>query len=217
VIETREAYRLWAPTYAAETVISFLDDELAHTLMPPCEGRRLLDAGCGVARRISGFESAIGIDASFEMLAAGSARNVAQADVRALPFASGTFDAVWCRLVLGHLADPRPAYAELARVCRAGGRLFVTDFHEEAVAAGHRRSFRDSEGRVHDVEHHVHGIARHIAIAARAGFSLVAQKDGTIGGSVKSFYVSAGRGAQWEKDQGLAVVAAFLFERTCAS
>jgi hypothetical protein len=105
----------------------------------------------------------------------------------------------------------------LARVCRAGGRLFVTDFHEDAVAAGHRRSFRGSNGQVHDVEHHVHGIARHIAIAERAGFSLVAQKDGLIGDSIKGFYIRAGRGAQWEKDQGLAVVAAFLFERTCAS
>jgi malonyl-CoA O-methyltransferase len=217
VIETREAYRLWAPTYAAETAISFLDDELAHALMPPREGAQLLDAGCGVARRISGFESAVGIDASFEMLAADSARNVAQADVRALPFASASFDIVWCRLVLGHLADPRPAYGEFARVCRAGGRLLITDFHEDAVARGHRRSFRDGDGHVHDVEHHVHGIARHIAIAERAGFSLVAQKDGVIGDSVKGFYVRAGRGAQWEKDQGLAVVAAFLFQRTCVS
>lgn len=211
-LDPREAYRLWAPTYAAETAISFLDDELAHTLLPLRAGQRLLDAGCGVARRISGFESAVGIDASFEMLAAGSARNVAQADVRSLPFPSAAFDIVWCRLVLGHLADPRPAYAEFARVCGTGGHLFVTDFHEEAVAAGHRRSFRDSDGHVHDVEHHVHGIARHIAIAKRAGFSLVAQKDGVIDDTVKSFYVRAGRGAQWEKDRGLAVVAAFLFQ-----
>ena len=212
MIETREAYRLWAPTYAAETAISFLDDELAHALMPPRKGQRLLDAGCGVARRISGFESAVGIDASLEMLAAGQARNVAQADVRALPFASAAFDVVWCRLVLGHLADPRPAYREFARVCRAGGHLFVTDFHEDAVAAGHRRSFRDGSGHVHDVEHHVHAIAHHVAIAEHAGFSLVAQKDGVIGRSVKGFYVRAGRGAQWEKDRGLAVVAAFLFQ-----
>jgi malonyl-CoA O-methyltransferase len=217
MLEPREAYRLWAPTYAAETAISFLDDELVHQLLPSREGERLLDAGCGVARRISGFESAIGVDASFEMLAAGQARNVAQADVRALPFASASFDTVWCRLVLGHLGDPRPAYAELARVCCTGGHLFVTDFHEDAVAAGHRRSFRDGDGHVHDVEHHVHGIARHIAIAERAGFSLVAQKDGIVGDSIKSFYVRAGRGAQWEKDRGLAVVAAFLFRKTCAS
>jgi malonyl-CoA O-methyltransferase len=215
-LEPRHAYRLWAPTYANETAISFLDEQLARALMPPLEGKRLLDAGCGIARRIADLPTAavVGVDASPEMLAVGNARNVAAADVRELPFASGAFDMVWCRLVLGHLSDPRAAYSEFARVCSPGGYLFVTDFHSDAVAAGHRRSFRDADGLVHEVEHHVHGIARHIAIAERAGFSLISQRNGVIGETVKGFYVRAGRSPAYDRDRGLAVVAGFLFRRS---
>jgi malonyl-CoA O-methyltransferase len=219
VLDAREAYRLWAPTYAAETAISVLDEALARALLPPLAGKRLLDAGCGTGRRIAGVERAVGVDASIDMLKAGGACDVAAADVNALPFPGAGFDMVWCRLVLGHLRDPEPAYCEFARVLRPGGHLFVTDFHADAVAAGHRRSFRDASGALHEVEHHVHDTAAHIALAERAGFTFLARQDGTIGPSVKPFYARAGRLDAYERDQGLAVVAAFLFCRAgpCAS
>ena len=218
-LDAREAYRLWAPTYAAETAISVLDEELARALLPPLEGKRLLDAGCGTGRRIAGIERAVGVDASIDMLNAGSACAVAAADVTALPFPCAGFDMVWCRLVLGHLSNPEPAYREFARVLRPGGHLFVTDFHADAVAAGHKRSFRDASGALHEVEHHVHDAAAHIALAERAGFTFLARQDGTIAPSVKPFYARAGRLDAYERDKGLAVVAAFLFCRAgpCAS
>jgi malonyl-CoA O-methyltransferase len=219
ILDAREAYRLWAPTYAAETAISFLDEVLARALLPPLAGKRLLDAGCGTGRRIAGAAGAVGVDASLDMLNAGGARAVAAADVSALPFPPASFDMVWCRLVLGHLRDPEPAYREFAHVCRPGGLLFVTDFHADAAAAGHRRSFRDASGALHEVEHHVHDAAAHIAFAERAGFTFLARQDGTIGPAVKPFYACAGRLGAYERDFGLAVVAAFLFCRAgqCAS
>jgi malonyl-CoA O-methyltransferase len=215
-MEPRQAYRLWAPTYAAETVVSFLDEELAVALSPALEGKRLLDAGCGTGRRLATDEPAlaVGIDASQDMLLAGGAGCVAAADLRALPFPPQCFDIVWCRLVLGHFIDPLPAYRQLARVCRIGGFLFASDFHADAVAAGHRRRFRDQQGMVHEIEHHAHDGGAHIAMAARAGFSVKAQRDGCVGPSVKSFYTTAGCDMAFEKDRGLALVAAFLFQRT---
>ncbi|HEY3637188.1 MAG TPA: class I SAM-dependent methyltransferase [Rhizomicrobium sp.] len=215
VLEAGEAYRLWAPTYSEETVISFLDDELAHELSPPLEGKRLLDAGCGTGRRLVGNGAAlsVGVDLSREMLTSGSMRSVAVADVCNLPFADNSFDVVWCRLVLGHLRDPRPAYHELARVCRPGGVMFVSDFHAAAVAAGHRRSFRDRAGHEYAIEHHVYDAASHQKMAEKAGLSLKARRDGVIGTSVENFYERAGKQFIFERDHGLPVVAAFLFER----
>lgn len=215
-MEPRDAYRLWAPTYAAETVVSFLDEELAVALSPALEGKRLLDAGCGTGRRLARNETAlaIGVDASQDMLMAGRAGCIAAADLRALPFPPQSFDIVWCRLVLGHFIDPLPAYRELARVCRVGGFLFASDFHADAVAAGHRRRFRDQQATVHEIEHHVHAGGAHIDMAARAGFAVKAQRDGCVGPSVKIFYAAAGRDAAFEKDRGLALVAAFLLQRT---
>jgi malonyl-CoA O-methyltransferase len=216
VLEPQQAYRLWAPTYAAETVVSFLDEELAVALSPAPDGRRLLDAGCGTGRRLSNNKAAlaVGVDLNLDMLLAGAADGVAAADVRLLPFASASFDVLWCRLVLGHFVDPVPAYRELARVCRTGGFLFVSDFHADAVAGGHRRTFRDQQGTVHEVEHHVHDLDSHIRMAARAGFIVTAQRDGHVSPSVKAFYAAAGHDAAYERDRGLPLVAAFLFQRT---
>lgn len=215
-LEPDAAYRLWAPTYTDETAISLLENDLAAELSPPVLGKRLLDAGCGTGRRLAGQEAAlaVGIDRSREMLVAGDHPRVAVADVRALPFLADCFDVVWCRLVLGHISDPLPAYRELARVCRRGGSLVVSDFHADAVAAGHSRSFRDRSGQGYAVEHHVHDANSHLKAAQKAGFAARNRRDGRIGSRVRHLYVRAGRSAQYERDLGLPVVAAFLFERT---
>lgn len=52
-------------------------------------------------------------------------------DVYALPFADEAFDVVTCRFAFHHFENPRKALAEMARVCRPGGRVALCD----AVAA----------------------------------------------------------------------------------
>src|SRR3569623_1711492 len=147
-----DGYRRWAPIYARETAISALEDPLVSAMTPPLGGRRLLDAGCGVGRRLfeCGAAEAVGIDLSSAMLEAGvglgqitvGVRTLV-GDVRHLPFPDRAFDVVWCRLVLGHLAEIERAYAELARVTVRGGTIVVSDFHPVAPAAGHCRTIRD--------------------------------------------------------------------------
>ncbi|HEU4630441.1 MAG TPA: class I SAM-dependent methyltransferase [Gemmatimonadaceae bacterium] len=219
-LPAREGYRLWAPHYAAETAISFLEDRLVARLRLPVAGRSLLDVGCGSARRlaaarVAGAAPAVGVDLTPEMLArALEPQLLAAADVRALPFAAATFDVVWCRLVIGHLAEPTLAYAELGRVCRPGGTVVVTDFHPDAAAAGHRRTFRDATGVVREVEHHVHAPTRHAAAARAAGLAPVARRDGAVGPAVRAFYEAAERLDAYEAQRGLRVVLALAYRRT---
>jgi malonyl-CoA O-methyltransferase len=210
-LDVREAYRLWASTYAAETATSFLDEELAQEMLSGLPCMRLLDAGCGIGRRIAGIPDAVGMDASPDMLAAGGASNVVKGDVRAIPFVSESFDMIWCRLVLGHLPDTLPAYREFARVCAPGGYVFVTDFHPDAAAAGHRRTFTDQTGTVHEIEHYVH--KNHLDIAVKAGLSVVAHCDSTVGPSIRDFYVRGIGLKAYKRDTGLKLIAAFLFRR----
>jgi malonyl-CoA O-methyltransferase len=138
---------------------------------------------------------------------------LAAADVRALPVADGAFDVVWCRLVLGHVADLDAAYAELGRCCAAGGVLVVTDFHPAAVDAGHRRTFRDARGDVYELEHHVHRADAHRGAAARAGLSLRQRRDCAVDDTVRDLYAQAGRLDMYERQRGLPLVLVLVFER----
>ncbi len=212
--EPRDAYRLWAPTYADETATSALDEELAHEMLRGLPRTRLLDAGCGIGRRIRDIPSAIGIDLSPEMLAAGQAGNVVTGDVREMPFAANQFDMVWCRLVLGHLSDPFRAYGELSRVCAPGGYVFVTDFHPDAVLAGHRRTMTGDDGTVHTVEHYVHH--NHIELAEQAGLVTNRCCSGAVGPSIRHFYEQGIGQRAYRRDLGLKLVEAMLFRKPSA-
>jgi SAM-dependent methyltransferase len=210
-LNVREAYRLWAPTYVAETATSFLDEELAGEMLRGLPQTPLLDAGCGVGRRIQNIADAVGIDLSPEMLAAGTARNVIAGNILAMPFEQNRFNMVWCRLVLGHLPDPLRAYREIFRVCMPGGHVFVTDFHPDAAAAGHRRTLTDEAGIVHGIEHYIH--TNHIQLATEAGLHLIARRDGVVGPSIRDFYLRGIGLKAYKRDIGLKLVAAFVFRK----
>lgn len=215
-LPARDAYRLWAPTYGEENAFSWLENRLVAEMTPPLAGLRLLDAGCGTGRRLRGTAAcrAVGIDLSPEMLAAGDgAGELVLGDIRALPFADRSFDVVWCRLAIGHVPDCRLVYAELGRVADAGARVIVTDFHPEAYAAGHRRTFRDPAGLLREVEHHVHPVPAQAAAAEAAGLTLLEARDGTVGPEVLPLYEEAGRGRLHAEQIGLRVVLALAFRR----
>jgi len=217
----RTGYRLWAPHYHGETAVSALEAGGVERITPPLAGRALLDAGCGTGRRLAdahGVRFSAGVDLVPEMLRAGRRHGavapMAAADLRALPLRSALFDVIWCRLVLGHLWDPAPAYAELARVAApVGAVLVVSDFHPAAVAAGHARTFRDAGGRLHVLEHHVHTAASHERAAKGAGWRLRVCQELAVGPAIRSFYEEAGVLAAYRAQLGLPLVLLLRFGR----
>ena len=218
VLSPARGYALWAPTYA-ETAVTALETTVADGFGVTLAGRRVLDVGCGIARRLrdardAGASIAVGVDLSPEMLARAEDRPLlAAADVGALPVADATFDVVWCRLVIGYVGGLDGAYAELARACAPGGVVLVSDFHPAAVAAGHRRTFRDSRGDLHELESHAHEPEAHLVAARRAGLSLRERRDGVVGDAVRAFYERAGRIDAYEHQLGLPLVLALLYVR----
>ncbi len=220
-LDVREAYRLWAPTYAAETAISTIEAELVDALTPDLSAARLLDAGCGEGRRLrtAGAALAVGVDLTPEMLETGIGLGIDQpnlktllGDIRALPLPDRAFDVVWCRLAIGHLREIDLAYAELGRVADHGAVVIVTDFHPQAQQAGHRRTFR-ADGEVHEIEHYVHAFDSHIRAASKAGLRLVDKAEGRIGPSVVGFYERLGRLPLYQEHQGLPVVLVLAFKK----
>lgn len=95
----------------------------------------ILEVGCGDASftrclaRYSSQVTAIDISASQieRNAAAHPGIDFIQHDVsQPFPFATGSFDVVWCSEVLEHLFEPGFALCEMERVLTPGGRLFVT-------------------------------------------------------------------------------------------
>ena len=218
----REAYRIWAPQYAAENAVTALEDAAVRRMTPALRGRSLLDAGCGTGRRLpgaaAGLRRCVGIDLVPEMLNAGrdageAARHLVAGDLLHLPLRDGLFDTLWCRLVLGHIQTLADAYHELARVARAGASLIVTDFHPAAAAAGHTRSFRAANGQVVTVEHQVHTDGMHTAAAERAGWVLREQRDLLVGPEVRPFYERANALERYRVQRGLPLVLQLSFQR----
>ena len=135
-----ERWRAWKPP---------LD---AHDMVAPQLRGPVLDVGCGegrLAALLGGDVRWVGVDSSPSQLAANPYRPVVLADMRALPFADGTFAEVahlWC---LYHLDDPVPAIAEAARVLRPGGRYYAStaarDNDPEIVPEGYPASSFDAE------------------------------------------------------------------------
>jgi SAM-dependent methyltransferase len=98
---------------------------LASELTQP--GAKLLDAGAGDSPYRKYFEHTryISVDTASTGHHAFQSVGV-RADLAALPFVSDTFDVVLCTQVLEHVRHPGHVLAELARVLKPKGNLFLT-------------------------------------------------------------------------------------------
>lgn len=115
-----------------------------------------LEVACGAAHAAEvaapHVRQVVGIDLTPALLGIGAERlrqagiaNVLlqEANAESLPFLDASFDLVFCRSSLHHLADPRRAVAEMVRTCRPGGRIVLSDLIAPSAEA------RDSFDRVH--------------------------------------------------------------------
>jgi SAM-dependent methyltransferase len=123
------------------------------------EGDVAVDAGCGTGRALPALRHAvgprglvIGLDLTPEMLAVAHAAGhrahaaLVLADVRRLPLATGSADAVFAAGLITHLPEPACGLRQLGRVTRPGGLLVL--FHptgRAALAARHGRALAPGE------------------------------------------------------------------------
>jgi SAM-dependent methyltransferase len=115
-------------------------DSIEHCVLRlnPQPGERILDlsTGTGWASRVVARRGAtvVGVDIAAELLDAARAKAEAEAlsidyrlgDAEDLPFEDGAFDAVVSTYGVMFARRPEAAAAELARVCRKGGRIALT-------------------------------------------------------------------------------------------
>ncbi len=125
----------------------------ALALLP--QGLRAVDLGCGTGELLELLAPAcaevVGVDREEAMLDVARARVSDHTHVRlekalldALPLESATMDLATCVLVLHHIRELAPVFAEARRILRPGGRWVVVD-----MAAHDREDFRRSMGHAH--------------------------------------------------------------------
>jgi ubiquinone/menaquinone biosynthesis C-methylase UbiE len=109
-------------------------------------GHRVLEPGCGsgrltarLARIVRPAGAVLGFDLSVEMLRIASRRNLPvhaalmRASVASIPTADASFDRVICFNAFPHFEDAATAVAEMRRVLRPGGCLWIAHLERRDV------------------------------------------------------------------------------------
>ncbi len=156
----RRSFERQAPLFAGEH--SPFARRASSTLawLEPLEPDMIvLDVACGAAHAAEQaaphVRQVIGLDLTPELLAIGARRlreagiiNVLlqEGNAAQLPFVDASFDLVMCRGALHHFPDSAGPVAEMARVCRPGGRVVVADM--VAPSAPMRAAFDEVHRRL---------------------------------------------------------------------
>jgi SAM-dependent methyltransferase len=140
-------------------------------------GTRVLDAGCGEGVIVDEYATRlaiVGVDAFY------SSDRVQHGSVTALPFEPHSFDRALCLDVLEHLsfAEQSTALTELFRVLKPGGQLLVSvpnlaHLQSRVHFLLRGRLIRTASELKHPGDRPA---ADYIALAGRAGFTLVARR-----------------------------------------
>ena len=111
----------------------------AFSLLEPQRGQKILDAGCGTGNYTFKLATlgcrVTGVDISRKMLdvarnkhlrfPGGSLVELYEMDCAALSFEESAFDGIISMAVFDFIKDPNPAFCELMRVLKPGGKLVI--------------------------------------------------------------------------------------------
>ena len=145
-----QAAAIWGaggPNY--DRISQTISDSIEHCVirLAPKPGEHILDVATGTgwaARRCAAHgASVVGIDLGADLIEAAKAYAAAAGltisfqvgDAEALPFKDHSFDAVISTCGVMFVSQPELAAAELARVCKKGGRLGLTTWPADGTIA----------------------------------------------------------------------------------
>jgi malonyl-CoA O-methyltransferase len=179
-------YDRWAPQYDLQpNATRDLDARVLRAAPLRLEGTVALEVGCGTGKNTGWLaeraRQVIAMDFSRGMLLEARRRTRAanvrfeQHDVRERwPVDPGSIGVVTCNLVLEHVRDLAPVFAEAARVLRPEGQLFVCELHPYRQLRGAQARFTDADsGATVLVPAFTHSTSEFVNGGLAAGLDLV--------------------------------------------
>ncbi|MCR9272774.1 MULTISPECIES: class I SAM-dependent methyltransferase [Mameliella] len=137
----KTSYARWAPVYDQTFgAITNTGRRAAVEYINGQSGTSVLEVGVGTGLALRNYRSDLcvtGIDFSDDMLAKarekvdrfglGHVRSLRQMDARSLDFPDDHFDTVAAMHIISVVPEPERVMAEIARVCKPGGKIVITN------------------------------------------------------------------------------------------
>jgi len=185
--DVADAYNRWSRQYDDDrNATRDLDAFVLRQVPLHLAGARVLEVGCGTGKNsawlVSQARELIALDFSPGMLdvarrrvRSSTARFVEHDITRPWPVDTESVDVVVGNLVLEHVRELAPVFAEAARVLRAGGQFFFCELHPYRQLRGGQAHFVDqhTDETVH-VAAYRHTVSEYVKDALAAGFTLSA-------------------------------------------
>ena len=184
-VPVRQGYARWAEMYdEQDNPLIVLEEPRVRSLLGDVKGLTVADIGCGTGRHTIHL-SEVGaqvtaVDFAPEMMAQAiekakdlEVRFVTHDLTERFPFDSDAFDRVLCCLVLEHIQNLEVIISEMARICRPGGFVIISELHPAMFLRRLQARFTDAKtGLKINVESYRHQIADHVNAALKAGFQI---------------------------------------------
>ena len=204
-IDAIDGYRVWSASYDdAPNPLLALEMRILSERIGELDGSSILDAGSGTGRWMQWAASrgarVFGIDACREMVLKaerkpGLGGRSALADIRSIPLCDHAADLALCSFTMGYLPSPTLVFRELARISR---QVIVSDLHPDAARAGWTRSFR-AGGRIHELVHYAHSVAKLDDCARSAGLTLKWRAESTFDQPEREVFRQAGKESAFDR------------------
>ena len=177
----QRAYDRWSEVYDSDAnATRDLDASVLRHQPLELEGKDVLELGAGTGKNTVWLAArarrVLGLDFSQGMLARARARLGAAGNVRfevhdlraqwSVP--EGAFDHVVGNLVLEHIAELAPIFAQAARALRPGGTLYLCELHPFRQRMGSQAQFNGADGRER-VTAFLHDVSDYVAAGLAAG------------------------------------------------
>ena len=184
-LDVAEAYDRWSRRYDDDhNATRDLDARVVRQSPLHLAGARVLELGCGTgknsewlatqSRELVALDFSPGmLDVARRRVRAAHVRFVEHDITRPWPVDPASFDVVLGNLVLEHVRDLLPIYAEAARALRPGGQLFFCELHPYRQLLGGQAHFEDAETKqIIPVTAFPHTVSEYVNGGLATGFLL---------------------------------------------